>query len=355
MTSSRKARLRWGVPVVVAAATAGAVVVSSMSSASAAPEDLSPKTAQELLTDLAAPTTDAFSGTVTEVANLGLPELPGAAGEDLGPMTLATGTNTIKVWADGPERSRVALTGQLAEYDVVRSGADVWTYSNSTQEVSHLTLPDASAARPAQPLGADAAITPADAARTALDAIDPSTDVEVAPAVTVAGRAARQLVLTPKDSGSLVASVRMAVDAETSVPLRVQVFSTADDSSPAFEVGFTDVDFTAPDAGVFDFTPPEGAQVTEVPVPTLPKPDGRAPQARTSDVEPVVTGTGWATVAEMPAEGAAAALADPQLQQLTTVVPQGRVFSTALFSVLLTDDGRVLAGAVPPQTLQDAA
>jgi len=43
------------------------------------------------------------------------------------------------------------------------------------------------------------------------------------------------------------------------------------------------------------------------------------------------------------------------LGELTTAVTGGRVISTALVSVLLTDDGRVFAGAVPSERLQAAA
>ena len=41
--------------------------------------------------------------------------------------------------------------------------------------------------------------------------------------------------------------------------------------------------------------------------------------------------------------------------QLTTVVPEGRLLTSALLSVLVTDDGRVLVGAVPGETLQTLA
>ena len=42
-------------------------------------------------------------------------------------------------------------------------------------------------------------------------------------------------------------------------------------------------------------------------------------------------------------------------QQLTTEVDGGRLLSSTLLSVLVTDDGRVLVGAVPAQTLRDLA
>lgn len=349
MTRSPSTRLRWAVPLVVAATVAGAVVATS-ASADPAPTALAPRTAAELLADLAAPTTDAFSGTVTESADLGLPELPDSSGSTLGPLTLAAGTHTLRLWADGPDRSRVALQGQLAEYDVVRSGPDVWTWANAKASATHLVLPDRTGAQQV-PLGVPG--TPAQVAAAALAAVDPSTNVAVDDAVTVAGRAARQLVLAPKGPGSLVGSVRLAVDAETNVPLRVQVFAVADTTTPALEVGFTDISYATPDAAVFAFTPPAGATVKELTAPdgaasTAPHPDGR---------RPAVTGTGWTSVVELSGVDVDALTQDqPQLlDQLTTRTAKGRVLSTALVSVLLTDDGRVLVGAVPAATLEAAA
>ena len=43
------------------------------------------------------------------------------------------------------------------------------------------------------------------------------------------------------------------------------------------------------------------------------------------------------------------------LESVTTAVEGGRVLQTALVSVLITDDGRVLAGAVPASRLVEAA
>ena len=79
----------------------------------------------------------------------------------------------------------------------------------------------------------------------ALEAIDPTTEVTTSGVGTVAGRDAYELVLTPRDPETLVARVTLSMDAETNVPLRVRVYSTAI-PDPAFEVGFTSVDYSTP-------------------------------------------------------------------------------------------------------------
>jgi hypothetical protein len=58
----------------------------------------------------------------------------------------------------------------------------------------------------------------------------------------------------------------------------------------------------------------------------------------------------------VPAGAVPAGLAsNPTTRRLTTAVPGGLVLHTALVNVLLTDDGRVLAGAVPVSRLESAA
>ena len=75
-----------------------------------------------------------------------------------------------------------------------------------------------------------------------------------------------------------------------------------------------------------------------------------------------MTGTGWDTIVELPpgtADASALAGVDPDsaqlLDQLTTPVNGGRALQTSLVSVLLLDDGRILAGAVPIESLEAAA
>jgi hypothetical protein len=218
----------------------------------------------------------------------------------------------------------------------------------------HSTLPTDASTAP----GASAeSLTPAELATRFLDAVDPSTDVSIGDPVKVAGRSAYDLILTPDSATTLVSSVEIAVDADTGLPLRVDVFAEGS-SDPAFHVAFSSLSLEAPSADLFDFTPPAGTDVTEK---TLPNDTdgladgGQAPDAGTHP-EPTVTATGWDTIVELPAGADPAALTDsPMLSQLTTSVEGGHVLQTTLLTVFITDDGRVLAGAVPVESLQAAA
>ena len=66
--------------------------------------------------------------------------------------------------------------------------------------------------------------TPQEAAEQVLAALEPTTTVTTDSDVTVADRDAYELVLDPNDDASLIGQVRLAIDGETKMPLRVQVF-----------------------------------------------------------------------------------------------------------------------------------
>lgn len=354
--------LRWTVPLGVGGVLAAAALLPSSQTASAEPA-LPARSAAQLLADVAGSRLNALSGTVVQTARLGLPELPAQASSGTSPLALISGSHTLKVWLDGPQRQRLALIGQLAEYDVVRNNRDVWTYTSETNKVAHVVLPakdtrstgSADTGRPGDPRSY---ATPGAAADAALKAVGPTTVVSVDRTARVAGRPAYQLVLAPRDTRSLVTSVRIALDSATKTPLRVQVWGSRDRVKPALEVGFTDVRFRRPAASVFAFTPPPGASVQQVPLP-----EGRpGAGARMRDsTRPAVVGTGWTAVVALGTGSPSAPSAAPSrsdsvlLSKLTTPVAGGRVLKTALLSVLFTDDGRTLVGAVAPERLQQVA
>jgi hypothetical protein len=189
--------------------------------------------------------------------------------------------------------------------------------------------------------------------------IEPGTEVKVGADVQVAGRAAYNLVLTPKSDATLVGSIAVAVDGQTGLPLGVEVKARGQ-SDPAFRVAYTSLTLGAPDASVFAFSPPPGATVEEIPVPE--HKNGKdagtatAPAAKDSTRKPAVTGSGWDSVAEFPAGTASPASdATALLAQATVPVQGGRLLSTALVNVLVLDDGRVVAGSVPLERLQAVA
>jgi hypothetical protein len=382
--------MRWGVPVAAAAVVAAAVGAGPVIAAVQGDPALPERTAEQLLADLIeqgrSDRLPPFSGTVVETASLGLPELPalGGGGESSSPSSLLAGTNQIKVWYGGPERIRLALPGRMSETDLIRNGDQWWLWQSEENTATRIrmNLDRAHAGQGRHGEGAPgtpapATLTPPELARQILERVDDDTTVRVTDTERVAGRPVYQLVVAPKDEASLVREVRLAVDGETLVPLRVQIY--ADGAvEPALEVGFTEVTFTPPAPEMFDFTPPAGAKVTEAD-PEPPRGHGELPEAAREARERAhrevrTIGEGWTRIVSVPMTeqellGGLRRESGPEARQAQELVRnvldsarpvsgawgRGRVIETKLVSVLITDDGRVLAGAVTPEALVEAA
>jgi outer membrane lipoprotein-sorting protein len=367
---TRHPSLRWLAPVLATAVLASAGTVIAATSSATAGDTLPERSAAQLLVDVQGARLAGLSGTVVQTADLGLPALPGVGGGDSSEFSsLVSGSHTLRVWSAGADKTRVALLGQYGESDLVHNGSDVWAWSSHSNTAKHVTL-QAGKDKP-ETNELQSALTPQQAADKALAAVDPTTTVTTDRTAIVAGRTAYQLVLAPKDPASLVGSVRIAIDSETHVPTRVQVFAV-DATDPAFEVGFTSFDPTTPADSVFAFNPPPGATVTEGMLGMAgaePSPSSGTDSGSGSGTEkPTVVGTGWSTVVvgTLPTQGSDVAgdAAGGSMGSLDALVGQlprasgawgsGHVLSGTLFSAVVTDDGRVAAGAVAPAQLYAA-
>ncbi len=350
-----------GVLVVTGACLAGALI----SAAQAAP-GLPARTPAQLLAQVADSTPPPLTGTVVETAAFGLPALP-ATRNPTSLSSLLTGSHTVRVWYSSPEHFRLAAPESLSESDVIRNGSTAWLWQSTLNKVTKFTLPAHSKqAVPKQPL------TPQQAAQQVLAAVGPTTTVSVASNVSVAGQPAYALLLAPKDTRSLIGQVQIAVDGRNGVPLRLQVFARGA-STPAFQVGYTAIQFVTPAPADLSFTPPPGAAVTQE---NLSGATGRQTagpaMAGPSAAGPSTIGSGWLTVLKLPssvltpgAGAPAGGTADDSAAVLRTMLGaatpvhgawgSGRLLRTSLVSVLITDSGSTYVGAVQPTVLYAAA
>jgi outer membrane lipoprotein-sorting protein len=272
----------------------GLVIAGSVIAGAQTTPRLPARTTAQLLAAVGKPAAPppAMTAVVQETASLGLPELPGSS-DPLSPLSLLSGTHTFKIWYDGPAKVRVAVPVSLGETDLRRDGNSAWLWNSRTNQATHYLLPAQSAGpswgAPPPAAGVGSIPTPQQLARQILAAVGPTTTVGLQQNVTVAGRAAYQLSLAPKDARSLIGRVQVAIDAQTSLPLRVQVFARGA-SGPALSVGYTSLSFGVPAASNFSFSPPPGAKVKTVTVPGSPAataiPPGAGPSARVVVVAP---------------------------------------------------------------------
>jgi outer membrane lipoprotein-sorting protein len=353
--------LRWLPAAAVPAMIAAGVLTGSLPASAGDP--LPDKSPEQVLALIAQHREQALSGTLEQSSNIGLPELPAGPGPgtaDTAWLELLTGPHTARVYLDGPDNARIQVMDRLAERNAVRHGNELWFYNSKDNSAAHAQLPAGAAAR--HEAGKEVMSTPEELAAKLLAKLDASTGVTVRADDQVAGRPAYQLLLTPKSTATLVASIAIAVDGQSGLPLGVEVKARGQ-SEPAFRLAFTSLKLEAPDASIFQFTPPPGATVKEIPVPEH-KNDGATPPSGTGSKEArrhSVTGTGWESVIELQAPAGQALPGEPAsgaaglLQQATVPVSGGRLLSTSLVNVLILDDGRIFVGSVPPERLQAAA
>ncbi|WP_406272007.1 DUF2092 domain-containing protein [Streptomyces sp. NBC_00191] len=402
LAAGRRRAARYFVPVAVAGVAAATIGLVPALAASGDP-DLPKISAQELIEKMAASETQKLSGSVKINTDLGLPlgGLAGLGGGSFGPkggggggdgssadpqgklMELASGSHTLRVAADGPDKAKVSILEDAAEYSLIHNGDEVWAYDSASNEAFHAKDGGSGEkGKEHEALPKDLPTTPKQFADEALKAADDTTSVTVGGTAQVAGRDAYQLVIKPKQSGSTIGSIKIAVDAENGVPLKFTLTPTSGGKA-VIDAGFTKVDFSKPAASTFDFTPPKGAKVTEADELEKGKGAGshedfKGPKDLKGheDFEGAedfkglnVIGEGWASIAkiEMPGGKGSGAPKDgdvpPEASKLLDALGDkvegkfgsGTVFTTRLVNALMTDDGTVYVGAVTKDALVKAA
>ncbi|OKH97343.1 hypothetical protein A6A06_32800 [Streptomyces sp. CB02923] len=423
-SAKRRRMMRYAVPAAVVGVTAASIGLVPAFAGSGSP-DLPKISAQDLIAKVAASDVQQLSGTVRTSTDLGLPSLSGSgagafgggssdqggkgagdedggSGSSASPQSrladLASGSHTLRVAADGPDKQRVSVVDKAAEYNLVHNGRDIWGYDSKSNTAYHSTVPAESSRSESRSdksgksgksdgAGGESGdlknATPQELAKKALAAVGDTTSVTVDGTAKVAGRDAYQLSVKPKQAGSTVDSIRISVDAETGVPLKFTL-TPKGGGAAAVDVGFTSVDFAKPAADTFDFKPPKGAKVVDG--------DKAGAQQRAKghgtaeDLQGIlgqygldgknagkgkgvdVIGSGWTSIAHVKgtgsglsgatgkgASGDVSKLLDSLGEKVDGKFGSGRIFSTRLVNALLTDDGSVYVGAVDKESLIKAA
>jgi outer membrane lipoprotein-sorting protein len=337
-----------------AAGVIGLVALALPASAGEPPPALPPVSADALVQSVMTSQIPALSGTVSIKENLGLPI----------PILPSGGRDGVaaRIYTDGTGKARIQLTKQMAETTIVEDGSTTWIWDSADKTVRKMPHGDLRSEHAAEQLA-----DPANAAKDLVSAIQEESTVAVDGTARVAGRAAYQLVLTPKPTEkTLLREIRVAIDSETRLPLRLEVLANGQ-SDPALRIGFTEFTPGAQDGNLFQFSPPAGAKVTES------KPgeqiDPKAARDLLTQINPQFVGKGWDTVVvgKVPTDllnkAASGRGNGPQgdldvtgllrqfAKQVNGSFGTGWVMSTKVGSVLFTADGRAALGAVPEQVL----
>nr|WSY52585.1 DUF2092 domain-containing protein [Streptomyces sp. NBC_00886] len=380
LRAGRRRAARYIVPVTVvgvAAATIGLVPAL----ADSGDPNLPKISAQQLIDKIAKSDVEQLSGTVKISTDLGLPDLGGLESSMLSGATksgdgssadptaklteLATGTHTLRVAADGPDKQKVSLLENAAEYSLIHNGKDVWGYDSQSNEVFHGTASADTSKND------ETRATPKGLTDEALKSVDDTTSVTVDGTEHVAGRDAYKLLIKPKQSGTTVGAISVAVDAKTGLPLKFTL-TPASGGAAVVDVGFTQLSLSKPAASTFDFKTPKGAKVTTEDSATkaAPAPDHSAKSDEDLGKgldDLTVLGKGWNSIATFDTGGqgvpSGSSAGGGDLggflgslgDQVKGDFGSGTVFSTRLVNALVTDDGKVYVGAVTKSALVKAA
>jgi hypothetical protein len=301
------------------------------------------------------------SGLLASHVDMGLPSIPagGPASEDpiLRAMDAVNGDRRVRLWAskDGVRLALLLPTSELGLF-LSRHGdqTEAWAWDSQTFTAIHAgPTPSHDLAATPGPAAVAGLVDPLELARRSLQALAPSTRVEVGESLRVAGRDAYRLVVEPRTEATLVGRIEIGVDAEHRVPLRVAVTARGADS-PALSVEFSSISFTPIAPSTFRFTPPEGAVVREIagiPKGSVDQPPPRSDRSGPGPLDPGgepvrILGRGWEAVlaVQVPARSVT------ELDELAGLLP----FSGSLFSLRLVEragHGWLLAGSVPQTRL----
>jgi outer membrane lipoprotein-sorting protein len=197
------------------------------------------------------------SGTVTTHVDLGIPQLPSSLNDPAGPAAVLLADQTFKVWY-GPDGFRVAQILPFTERDLVANRTDLWFWDAQRFTAWHEAV-DETEARQAPPSVGDLTLLVSEVLHDNRSHVATS----VAQAQVVAGRDAYVLRLAPATADTLVGRIDVAIDAETRMPLSLQVFARGS-SAAVVEVKYASVAFEPVDASMFTFTPPQDAVVKQV-------------------------------------------------------------------------------------------
>lgn len=284
--------------------------------------------------------------------------------------TLFGEANRVRVWWQDDEHWRLDRIRSTGETDLFRTplGTVRWVYESGRVRIAAaapVRLPDTSDVLP-DTLG-----------RRVLQGAE-TDELSSLPVRRIAGRDTAGLRLTPSTEQSSIDRVDLWVDAESGIPLRVEVF--AGFVRPTLSTYYERLDLDDPPEDALDFEPPASANVTIEELPDLAAESNQfapyvaPPQLAGLRLRPDrpdlptgavgVYGRGPTVLLFLPLRGKAARPLREQLSTMSGAASEEDAAGTAVdlgpISALVTParyrgSGFLLMGTVTPQTLQDAA
>ena len=360
LASSKRFLLRLSIPAVLGAGAIGTAFVYPGVASGSTPT-LASSTPSAVLAMALAPTQKVYSASVNETGNLGLPTTflnslgTSGSGGLSGLLTQALGgTVTANFWTNHAGSARVQFPSSTGEIDLYASPGSLWEWDYSTNTATSITLPSSTTSSSTTSSTTASSLTPAQLADAIISKLPQGSTLSLGTAQYVAGEPAYTLVVNANDPNSLIASVSIAVDANSGNVLGVWV-NAVGSTSAAFSSVDTTVSFVAPSSSVLSFTVPSGATVNTM---TLPTGSSSTTSSGTTYTH-TSYGSGFSTVEEITSSSGSLPTSNNTLltsllasgTPVTTAAGSGTLISTSVGSAFIGNNGVIAFGAVPSKVL----
>ncbi|HLA82057.1 MAG TPA: outer membrane lipoprotein carrier protein LolA, partial [Thermoleophilia bacterium] len=147
-------------------------------------------------------------------------------GRTPGDFTSLLSSGSGRVWVrDG--RVRFEIQGGLGDTTIIGDSAKVWVYSSSKNTATEYALPAKQPGTTESTMltPGTAIADPVAAIESYLRQLAPAATLTVDAPIKVAGRSCYVLSLTPTAPNTIFGSVRVAIDGETFIPLRIELLA----------------------------------------------------------------------------------------------------------------------------------
>jgi outer membrane lipoprotein-sorting protein len=265
-----------------------------------------------------------------------------------------------RLWVDDAGRMRLELQAEQGDTQIVYDGHTVTMYDAASDTVYRYT--------PKQHGEGDTTETKPDRGEApslakieeALAKLREHARVSEAAATDVGGRPAYTVRVSPNEGGSLIGGAELSFDAANGLPLRTAVYSSTS-SAPVIELAASSVSYGPVDPSVFTITPPAGAKVEELTLPSHDRADGSAKHDG-SKPDLTTSGHGIGAIAVLKAKSATGKSGESSDMESLPKVKIGSVTASELrteLGTILTFQRSgvryVLAGAVQPAAVEALA
>jgi outer membrane lipoprotein-sorting protein len=219
----------------------------------------------------------------------------------LGSLASAAGSPLLsgasgRLWLTSDGHLRIELQSDAGDVQIVSDGVTLSVYDASTNTAYQLALPPDRNS----PAATTAAPSIAEIERK-LAQLSGIAEVSGATPANIAGQPAYTVTVSPKDNGGLVGSAELTWDAATGVPLHAAIYAKGD-PKPVIELTATDISYGPVAASDVNVSPPAGAKIVPV---TLPTGGGTTNEQRTpvTGVEAVTAALPFALAAPAALDG----------------------------------------------------